>query len=299
MTSSSSLITDSITALAGFAGLFLLPVLALLWLMHRRRVAFRARSLEPFTDLPLRPPGESLRLKIEELDEQFTEAVAMVLVASIAYFMATVASPPVIRRLTGTVFFAFSLGSVAWQGRRLFKLQRELWDYRLGFTGERIVGEELNRLVALGFQVFHDLPFEGYNLDHVLVGPSGVYVVETKSHRKPAHLRGAARATVFFDGTRLSFPTWTDTRDIEQVRRNARTLSVWLTKGTGEATSVKPILTLPGWWVERTARSDVNVLNPKQIRRSFPATVANPLPPDRIQRIAHLLSERCRLTKSS
>jgi hypothetical protein len=27
----------------------------------------------------------------------------------------------------------------------------------------------------LGFEVYHDLPFEGFNMDHVLVGCQGVY----------------------------------------------------------------------------------------------------------------------------
>ncbi len=59
------------------------------------------------------------------------------------------------------------------------------------------------------------------------------------------------------------------------------------------------LVAIPGWWVQRTGRSDVNVLNPKEIGSSFPSRPPTPLPPDKLQRIAYQLSERCRLAKSS
>jgi len=39
---------------------------------------------------------------------------------------------------------------------------------QLGFDGERYVGEALTPLVADGFEIYHDSPFEGFNIDHVL-----------------------------------------------------------------------------------------------------------------------------------
>jgi hypothetical protein len=45
---------------------------------------------------------------------------------------------------------------------------------RLGFKGERAVGEELNQLLRQGFHVFHDLPFDSFNIDHVIVGPTAL-----------------------------------------------------------------------------------------------------------------------------
>jgi len=64
--------------------------------------------------------------------------------------------------------------------RRLRPLAQTRACYQLGFQGERYVAEELNQLMADGFHVFHDVPFENYNMDHVLVGPTGVFVVETR-----------------------------------------------------------------------------------------------------------------------
>jgi Nuclease-related domain. len=167
------------------------------------------------------------------------------------------------------------------------------------FTGERVVGEELNQFLASGFRVFHDVPFEGFNIDHVLVGPPGIYAVETKTRRKPSDLKGTAKANVVFDGSALHFPKYRDTRSLEQARRNARTLAEWLTSATGERLEVHAVLTLPGWFVDRRAKSDVNVLNPDEIKRSFPSRPRQPLSPEQIQRIAHQLTERCRITKGA
>ncbi len=149
--------------------------------------------------------------------------------------------------------------------------------------------------------MFHDVPFEDkgakFNLDHVVVGPPGVYAVETKTRRKLAALAGNERATVTFDGEMLHFPTWSDSHGVKQASDNAATLSNWLSSSTGEPTPVQAILTLPGWWIERKNKGRVAVLNPKEIRYSFPTHVAEPLSPERIQRIAHQLTERCRLEK--
>ncbi len=79
----------------------------------------------------------------------------------------------------------FSLVGTAIIGFKWLRITRERGDYRLGFDGERFVGEELNRLVAKRFEVYHDVPFDGFNIDHVLVGSPGVFSVETKTRRKP------------------------------------------------------------------------------------------------------------------
>src|SRR4029077_1101345 len=40
--------------------------------------------------------------------------------------------------------------------------------------------------VADGWQVIHDVSFGRGNIDHVIVGPGGIYTVETKSRRAAA-----------------------------------------------------------------------------------------------------------------
>lgn len=52
-----------------------------------------------------------------------------------------------------------------------------------GIKGEYIVAECLNQLPK-GYFVFNDVKFPGSygNLDHVVVGPTGIYVIETKNY---------------------------------------------------------------------------------------------------------------------
>ena len=53
--------------------------------------------------------------------------------------------------------------------------------------GERLVGETINWLMKDGFDVFHDYPIDpngkSGNIDHIVVGPNGVFAIETKAVR--------------------------------------------------------------------------------------------------------------------
>ena len=62
-----------------------------------------------------------------------------------------------------------------------FKRDHRAWEQ--GAEGEEIVGEILESLVADGWQVVHDVSFGRGNIDHVVVGPGGLFTVETKSRR--------------------------------------------------------------------------------------------------------------------
>lgn len=67
-----------------------------------------------------------------------------------------------LNRVTLATLLVFSL---IWTGvltRRLLRRAQDRANYRLGFAGERYVGEELNRLVPNGFEMHHDLRFDGF-----------------------------------------------------------------------------------------------------------------------------------------
>ena len=51
---------------------------------------------------------------------------------------------------------------------------------RNGIAAEERVAAELSAVEAEGYRVLHDLDIGRGNADHVVVGPSGVYVIETK-----------------------------------------------------------------------------------------------------------------------
>jgi len=162
--------------------------------------------------------------------------------------------------------------------------------------GERLVAEHLADLRVLGFHVFHDLPAQGnakaFNLDHVVVGPSGVFVIETKARSKPNSTAIANDHRVGFDEKGLHWPKGLDAKSPEQARLNARWLAEWLQKQLGFKPEVTPILAIPGWWVERKCPGGVLTVSHKQ----FASVIRGPevLSPKVIDQIRRQLDTACR-----
>lgn len=143
------------------------------------------------------------------------------------------------------VTFAYGLYTFI-QHRRMRERARD------GLLAERVTGMQLNRLVAQGCIVMHDLPGEGFNIDHVVISPRGVYAVETKSFRKPRGVsdeRNDPSHQVRFDGRTLSFPDFNTTRPIEQALRQAQWVQRYLREALGTEVPVIPSVALPGWFV--------------------------------------------------
>lgn len=63
------------------------------------------------------------------------------------------------------------------------RFKRDHGAWAQGAEGEEVVGEILEGLVADGWQVLHDVSFGRGNIDHIVVGPGGLFTVETKSRR--------------------------------------------------------------------------------------------------------------------
>ncbi|MHB1538069.1 MAG: nuclease-related domain-containing protein [Solirubrobacteraceae bacterium] len=64
-----------------------------------------------------------------------------------------------------------------------------------GASGEEHVGGLLNGLPR-GWRVAHDVTFGNGNVDHIAIGPPGVFAVETKSHPGPTRLDRLHGATL-------------------------------------------------------------------------------------------------------
>lgn len=275
--------------------LCVLPVALVLAVIFRKRKEQQEASRAPFKDLQRRPAGETLRLKLQDLDDKLNEEILWLVMFPVLMAFGLFNLHPK-DWLTPALFILFSAGASVFFGIRIFKLLRTRANHRLGYDGERFVGEELSRLIGLGFEIYHDVPFDGFNIDHVLVGPRGVFIVETKTRRKPVNDAGKKEFKVQFDGKCLLWPWGTDSHGIEQAKNNAKTLSGWLSSATGKNVWATPILTLPGWLVELKAPTTdgLFVLNPKQIYQvcaSQPEKLAEP----QIRQICHQLDQKCRL----
>ena len=75
----------------------------------------------------------------------------------------------------------------------LFATPNTIAAWQIGADGEVRTGRMLEPLTAEGFRILHDRKIPGArsaNVDHVLIGPPGVFVVETKSYSGSLKIRG-------------------------------------------------------------------------------------------------------------
>ena len=224
-----------------------------------------SRSRSPLKDPPLRLPGQSLVEERERLIEDkllFPMLVALLLVimAGLEWWRYLMPQPP--HPWLWMAIAAAGLAWCVWRVRRVLPILKQL---RQGIEGERSVGQSLERLRASGCEILHDLIGQDFNVDHVVIGPAGVFTIETKTWSKPA--RGEAR--IRFDGERLLVGDRQPDRDpIGQARAQASWVRDLLAQSTGRKFDVRPVIIFPGWFVEQTAGSkrEVWVLNPKVLQ---------------------------------
>ena len=146
--------------------------------------------------------------------------------------------------------------------------------------------------------MFHDVPADNFNIDHVVVSGQGIFAVETKNFTKLKRGNGKADATVVFNGQLLKFPTWATKEPLEQAERQAERQAAWLGKWLGSAIGASvtalPVLALPGWFVDRTGRGAIRVFNGKELAGLLEAHGAKSLSVQQLQQVAHQLEQRCR-----
>lgn len=270
-----------------------IPVAVLLAVVFLERWRRKRRGERPpLSEKLLRPAGHSLQCKLEELDEKYSSWILGAFLFSLLAVGGLPFAPD--DRFSRIDFPAtFGLGAagctiMAW--RRL----RDIRSYRMGLLGEQAVAEQLQSLLTLGYRVFHDVPGDGkWNIDHVVVGSSGVFAIETKYRTKRRGSAGERDNEAVFDGNKIQFPSGYDIKAPKQARGNADWLANILSKATGERVTVRPILALPGWWVTLKANSDVKVLSGKQVS-GFIAKEPAQLSDKAMQQISYQLEQRCR-----
>ncbi len=219
-------------------------------------------------------------------------AVFMIATAALEWFRYVTKSPP-----TPLLVSAVAASFAALAGWKLWRALPKLKRLRQGIEGERVVGEYLAGLRSRGYRVFHDVVGPRFNLDHVLVGPAGVFTVETKTWSKPS--RGDAR--VVFNGETLTAAGHVPDRDpVTQARAQASWLRTLILESTGRTVGVFPVVVFPGWFVEQAAssREKVWVLEPKALP-SFLEQEPLRLRNEDVQLIAFHLSRFVRSTQGS
>ena len=271
-------------------------VMTVLYLLRKSRRIKGYRS--PFTDNFLRNPGESLSRQIMEVNDRITEYMFLVITVPVLFYAVYISSlhfgNSKLSISIFTVFIIVGIGVIAFYLFKLIKMLNLRRSYRMGYEGEIAVGQELNQLMRDGYYVYHDFPADKFNIDHIVVGTPGVFAVETKARSKPTSKDRKADAKVKYDGKCLRFPNGTDVESIEQAKQQADWLSKWLQSAVGEAVKVRPVVALPGWFVERVASGGISVINPKNFRSIAKPKDGSILSGQMMSRIVHQLERKCR-----
>jgi len=109
--------------------------------------------------------------------------------------------------------------------------------WRVGAAAEEKVGAKLEtKLGSRGWRVLHSIPVgeKGADIDHLLIGPGGVFTINTKSHPGKS-------ITVMKTGVRVG---GFSTRYLPKARYEAERAARLLTAATGELVQVRACLVL-------------------------------------------------------
>lgn len=261
------------------------------------------RKRTPFTHDFLRSPGHALLKRLDGLNQEisiyllYLFSLPICIYAayiSLLYFAKTEIDTQGIITLAiiCTVMIAFFLF-------RLLRFFRERRIVRLGYEGQLAVAQELNQLMKEGYHVYHDLPVDKFNIDHIVVGHTGVYAIETNAQSKPKSRGRLKDATVSYDGRVLYFPKGEDWKTLDQAKQQADWLSDWIQRAVGKPIAVRAIVALPGWYVKRTSADGISVINPEQFSSLFKYIKPRHLPQEMIHQIVHQIEQKFRNVEPS
>ncbi len=273
------------------------------WIFRRKRA--RRQTMPPEEFVLLRRPGETQQREIERVSEaldnmiMFWAPLSLILIA-VPFWIRDLFPWSNLLALVVCCFVLFVI-SICVVVTKTAALLEELVNRRLGYQGERHVAEQLQPLTAKGWAVFHDVPKVQEkvqeNIDHVIIGPRGVVVVETKTYSKPRKETGK-KDMVIFDGNKLIWPFYAnDRKPLEQVKRCANWMQAWIRQNCGVDTPVFQMIAIPGWHVIAGQHYEPRVTSGRAVAGALEGMMSDQkqlLSQKDIQRIADKLDELCR-----
>ena len=251
----------------------------------------------------LRIPAFGLQNQIQDLQMDLISCMTMAVIV-ICFPLAYESIQTHINQNTFPYTLAFiAIVGLSYCGYKTWKNFSKLTKLRLGHTAEIATANELIGLQALGYQIFHDIQADGFNIDHLAIGKNGVFAIETKGRHKrhkdhtQPNQNGSKGYELFYKDGRLHFPSWVETKPLEQATRQAKWVSQWLTKATGEQIISSPVLVFPGWYVTSQTRPPFPIINHKQLVKTLPSVRTQSLNQQQVDAIVYQVAQRC-LSKS-
>jgi hypothetical protein len=160
-----------------------------------------------------------------------------------------------------------SLLVTVYGGLQTFRLYPQLRRHRRGGRGQATVAEVLDRMQPKGFAAFNDLSENDFDVDHIVVGPSGIYVMETKTRA----VFGSGTIDYRNENELILGGRITDNHPLKQTRAAAEVVRNRLQEHFHQQYPVKPVVVFMGdWHVNRQANDvDVAVITASQLEAYF------------------------------
>src|SRR3989338_6963342 len=235
----------------------------------------------------MRLPGQSLDEKLIDLVNNkiipFFVAIALTIFFIFlewvrAYWLAP--PRPALATVIGGVVIIYC-------GYKIRKNAFEARSVRRGRDGERTVGQQLEELRDDGCSIFHDVLGAGFNIDHIVVAPQGIFTIETKMWR--------GNEMIKLDGNDgIINGRYIDRHPIQQSLSEAIYLHNILKKSTGKEFLVKPVIVFPRRYVDQDAtkraqEKGIWLLNPKALP-SFIKSLPKILNDEDLRLVAYVIS---------
>jgi hypothetical protein len=222
----------------------------------------------------LRSAGESTRRRVDRTQKEIAAFTVAIGVIPLALYAALISYVHFLRLDLGWMdtgyFGAISAGFMLYGSNKIKRLKARNRRLHVLYEGQVTAARAVERLIFDGYRVFHDFPTDRFHIDNIIVGPNGVFAVTTKVLPKTARFR---EKVLMLDGSNVLLDNLKDEETLPYAAFQASWLAKWLLTATGEALTVHPVLTVPGWRMKILRKPVVLTVEPSalgELIRRFP-----------------------------
>ncbi|PLX48570.1 MAG: hypothetical protein C0613_10310 [Desulfobulbaceae bacterium] len=225
-------------------------------LLLRRQIR---QTRQPFAPTLAETAEQRLQREIDETSvDILTKSLFIALIPITIYSIYATQVALTAKDIDSAVLYTYLIGSalfIASLTRDVYRTLRRRRDLSLNRAGRLAVGQALNQLIPAGFRLFHDLPLGNRTIDHIAVGPQGLFAI-TSLVRPRTGKKREKEASLRLDGRQLRFPDGTDADSVTTAVKNAAQLNERLQESGESGPPATPVLAVPGWTIDHTAAAE-------------------------------------------
>lgn len=185
---------------------------------------------------------------------------------------------------SGGMAFALLFAS----GYAFYWLLEKVKPYFIGLEGVKRTGEELWPLKKDGYHIFNDVPGNKFNIDFLIIGPSGIYVIVVKNPATTGNEEIYYQdETIFLGSDPLTAPNpiWEAKSRVLWVKEYLRAVQ------SADVNNIKPVVLFPKITIPRDedcVLKDIWILNPIRFRDCYLPKQDKVLNPQEVQELVSI-----------